>query len=57
MVAAILALPALGAALLALLPDERKAAWLNIFVSFLTFACALVLLVERPAPSAIAAVM
>ena len=49
-VAAILALPALGAALLALLPDERKAAWLNIFISFLTFVCALVLLVQRPAP-------
>ena len=48
--AAVLVLPALGAALLALLRDERKGAWLNALVSFLTFACALALIGERPAP-------
>jgi hydrogenase-4 component F len=32
--------------------DERKAAWLNAFVSFLTFGCALALLIERPEPGA-----
>jgi len=51
MVAAILVMPALGAALLALVSDERKGAWLNVLVSFLTFACALALLaLERPEP-------
>ena len=49
-VAAILVLPALGAAVLALISDDRKGAWLNAFVSFLTFVCALLLLIERPAP-------
>jgi hydrogenase-4 component F len=48
--AAILLIPALGAALLALLPDDRFGARLNAATSFLTFACALVLLFERPAP-------
>jgi hydrogenase-4 component F len=49
--AAILAVPALGAALLALVADDRRGAWLNVLVSFLTFACALALLpLERPAP-------
>src|SRR5207248_5039017 len=38
-VAAILVIPALGALVLAVLKDERKAAWLNLFVSFLTFLC------------------
>jgi len=47
---AILVIPALGAAVLALLPDDRISARLNASVSFLTLACALVLLVERPAP-------
>jgi hydrogenase-4 component F len=48
---AILALPALGAGVLALLPDDRTSARLNAIVSLLTFACALVaLLTERPAP-------
>ena len=47
--AAILVIPGLGAGLLALLPDDRKGAWLNVFASFLTFVCALLLLVERPA--------
>jgi hydrogenase-4 component F len=42
--------PALGAAVLALMRDDRRAAWLNVFVSFLTLACALALLIERPEP-------
>jgi hydrogenase-4 component F len=49
-VGAILVVPALGAATLALLPDDRTSARINSFTSFLTFACALVLLVDRPAP-------
>jgi hydrogenase-4 component F len=49
-VAAILVIPALGAAVLALLPDDRIGGRLNAVASFLTLACALVLLVERPAP-------
>jgi hypothetical protein len=50
-VAAILVIPALGAAVLALVQDDRKGAWLNAFFSFLTFVCALaLLLVERPEP-------
>ena len=47
--AAILVIPGLGAGLLALLPDDRKGAWLNVFASFLTFVCALLLLIKRPA--------
>jgi hydrogenase-4 component F len=50
LVAAILAIPALGAGVLALVSDERKGAWLNVFFSFLTLVCALALLAERPAP-------
>src|SRR6185369_6739732 len=46
---AILLIPALGAALLALLPDDRTSARLNALASGLTFACALVLLGARPA--------
>jgi hydrogenase-4 component F len=50
-VAALLVIPALGAALLALVADDRKGAWLNVLVSFLTFVCALALLaLERPEP-------
>jgi len=49
-VSAILAIPVLGAAILALLPDDRTSAWLNAGFSFLTFACALALLLERPEP-------
>jgi hydrogenase-4 component F len=49
-VGAILAIPALGAAVLALLPDDRTSARLNALVSFLTFLCALWLLTERPSP-------
>jgi len=48
--AAILLIPALGAALLALLPDDRTSARLNAAASGLTFACALLLLVARPDP-------
>ena len=47
---AILLIPALGAALLAVLPDDRTSGWINTLVSLLTLACAAVLLVERPAP-------
>ena len=47
--AAILAIPALGTGVLALVSDDRKGAWLNVFISFLTFGCALGLLLERPA--------
>jgi hydrogenase-4 component F len=47
---AILAIPALAAAVLALLPDDRTSAWLNALASLATLACAAVLLVERPAP-------
>jgi hydrogenase-4 component F len=49
---ALLGIPLAGAALLALVRDERKAAWLNVLFSFLTLACALALLAERPAPGA-----
>ena len=50
LVAAILTIPVLGAALLALLPDNRTSGALNALVSFVTFGCALGLLLERPAP-------
>ncbi|HYR33917.1 MAG TPA: hydrogenase 4 subunit F [Burkholderiales bacterium] len=48
--AGLLAIPLLGTAVLALLPDERVSARLNVVVSFLTFVCALLLLQERPEP-------
>jgi hydrogenase-4 component F len=48
-VAAVLVIPALSAALLALLPDDRTSAWLNAVASLLAFLCALVLLAQRPA--------
>ncbi len=48
--AAILIIPALGAGLLALLADDHQGAWLNVFIAFLTFLCALALLIERPSP-------
>ena len=47
---ALLGIPAAGAALLAFVSDDRRSAWLNVFFSFLTLACALALLAERPAP-------
>ncbi len=49
-VVAILTVPVAAAALLALLPDDRTSAWLNVLASAVTFGAALVLLVERPAP-------
>ena len=49
---AILVVPVLGAALLAVVSDDRRSAWLNAFVSFLTFLCSLALLLERPAQGA-----
>jgi hydrogenase-4 component F len=48
-VAAVLVIPALSAGLLALLPDDRTTARLNATASFLTFVCAAVLFLERPA--------
>jgi hydrogenase-4 component F len=50
LVRAILIIPALSAALLALLPDDRTTARLNVLGTFLTLAAAVGLLVERPAP-------
>src|SRR3954465_12753418 len=47
-VLAILAIPGIAAALLAVLPDVRTTAWLNALASLLTFAAALVLLAARP---------
>ena len=48
-VAAVLIIPAVSAALLALLPDDRTTARLNVLATFATFACAATLFVERPA--------
>ena len=48
-VVAILAVPAAAAALLALLPDGRASAWINILAAFASFGCALALVGERPA--------
>src|SRR5205814_6698960 len=45
---AILLIPVAGAAVLALLPDDRTTAWLNVLASATTFGVALVLLVRRP---------
>jgi hydrogenase-4 component F len=50
LVSAILAIPVLSAAVLALLPDNRTSARLNALAAFLTLCCALSLLVERPQP-------
>jgi hydrogenase-4 component F len=49
-VAAVLAIPTASAAILAFLPDDRASARLNALASLATFACALGLLAERPAP-------
>ena len=49
-VIAILVVPVVAAAILALLPDDRTTAWLNVLASLTTFCAALVLLVKRPAP-------
>jgi len=47
---AILLIPVGAAALLALLPDDRTTAWLNVLASAATFGAALVLLGRRPEP-------
>ena len=47
---AILVIPGVSALVLALLPGYRLTARLNVLAAFLTFLCALSLLVERPAP-------
>jgi len=45
---AVLTIPVVSAAVLALLPDDRTAARLNALAAFLTFVSAAVLFVERP---------
>ena len=50
-VTAILAIPFLSAALLALIPAYKVAAPLNALAALATFVAALLLLVERPAPT------
>jgi hydrogenase-4 component F len=47
---AILLIPVGAAVLLALLPDDRTTAWLNVLASAATFGAALVLLAWRPEP-------
>src|SRR2546423_5526014 len=47
-VTAVLLIPAVAAALLAVLPGYRPAAGLNVFAAFLTFIAALSLFFERP---------
>jgi hydrogenase-4 component F len=47
-VGAVLIIPVVSAAVLALLPDDRTAARLNALATFLTFVSAAVLFVERP---------
>jgi hydrogenase-4 component F len=49
-VGAVLIIPAVSAAVLALLPDDRTTAWLNALAAFLTFISASVLFVARPSP-------
>jgi len=49
-VGAVLVIPVVSAACLALLPDDRTAARLNALATFLTFLSAAVLFVERPSP-------
>jgi hydrogenase-4 component F len=50
LVRAILLIPALAAVLLAILPDDRTTARLNVLAAFLTLCAAAGLFVERPAP-------
>ncbi len=47
---AVLAIPAVGAVVLALLPGYWLSARLNVLISFATLVAALSLLIERPAP-------
>jgi hydrogenase-4 component F len=49
-VGAILVIPVVSAALLALLPDNRTTAWLNASAALLTFISATVLFAVRPSP-------
>jgi len=49
-VGAVLIIPAASAALLAVLPDNRTTARLNVLAALLTFVAATVLFVERPSP-------
>jgi len=49
-VGAVLIIPAVSAALLAVLPDDRVTARLNVLAALLTFLAATVLFFERPAP-------
>jgi hydrogenase-4 component F len=49
-VGAVLVIPVVSAALLALLPDDRTTAWLNAAAALLTFISAAVLFVARPSP-------
>ena len=49
-IGAILAIPVLAAAVLALLPEDRTAARLNVLATAATLASAVVLFAERPAP-------
>jgi hydrogenase-4 component F len=49
-VGAILIIPMVSAALLALLPDDRTTARLNALAAFLTFVSAIVLFIARPSP-------
>ena len=50
-VTAILVVPAVGAVLLAFLPDDRTTARLNMLGTLLTLLCAIALFFVRPAPS------
>jgi hydrogenase-4 component F len=50
LVRAILLIPAVAAGLLALLPDDRTTARLNVLAALLTFGAAVGLFVARPAP-------
>jgi hydrogenase-4 component F len=52
LVRAILVVPAVAAGLLALLPDDRTTARLNVLAALLTFGAAVGLFAERPAPGA-----
>jgi len=47
---AILAIPAVSAALLAFLPDDRTTARLNVVATLLTLLCAITLFFVRPEP-------
>ena len=50
LIAGVLIVPALAAALLALLPGYRVTARLNVLATALTFVCAVSLLLSKPAP-------